>query len=359
MSTFSNISLTSSDGTAFTLDANKVIYATDNLVGKAELTFENDEGVNDVVTLTIDIIALQGFSTNILFLQDVYPIDGDDATFITTCFCGSRAIKLIPVGVFTSMYYNTNSDAVTLPFRLDGDVATVLSQTKTSIDVTDSTSDITYAINGFNVGNITSVSDTGEVLDSTLVATAGTLMIPNSTTLTLTGGTYGVQATAKVATTKVVTKTIVSGGTLYLAGDIVTVSTGTATPHATIHVDTVDGVTGAITGSTLVQGGVYTSNPTLTAGVTTTNSVAGSGATVTVVMGADTVTPLNKGQYSAVPANPVSTTGGNNDATLTATWASGTVTGCQITYNDPSNPTFELLDVQETKTQIQTRINAL
>ena len=348
MATLNILALTTSTGQSINIDTNKVVYAYDNGSSEAVLTYENNQGYNKVVTLTVSTATLQGYSTGILFIKAL-------TNGTSYCFNNARVVKLFVNGSTCDMYYNIGRDAVNAKYTINDTAANVSSACGLTIPVTDSAQNLLYYINKQNVGNIISASEAGRVLGSAVVATAGTLMVAGSTTLTLTGGTYGVQATATVVTTKVVSKTIVAAGTLYLAGDILTVSTGAGT-YATIHVDTVNGGTGAITGATLLTAGAYTTNPTLTAGATTTNSVAGSGATVTVVMGANTVTPLNAGQYSALPSNPVSTTGGGNDATLTATFIEGTISGSKILYDDKQNSAFKTLNVQETPAELVSAI---
>jgi hypothetical protein len=95
----------------------------------------------------------------------------------------------------------------------------------------------------------------------------------------------GVQATASVGSMFTNTATVQSGGTGYTNGDVLTIVGGTAITSAATY---------TVTG---VSGGAVTS-----------------------------VTPLNFNQYSVLPTNPVSTTGGTGSgATLNLTYGIGTV----------------------------------
>ena len=76
-------------------------------------------------------------------------------------------------------------------------------------------------------------------------------------------------------------------------------------------------------------------------------------------MGAKTVSVSNAGIYTAAPANPVSTTGGGNNATLTATFSNGTITGAIIKYDGKRNASYETLKVNNTQAALVTAINAL
>ena len=76
-------------------------------------------------------------------------------------------------------------------------------------------------------------------------------------------------------------------------------------------------------------------------------------------MGAKTVAVATAGAYTTPPSNPVSTTGGGNDVTLTADFETGTITGARIKFDGKQSAAFETLNVEETKAQITTLINAL
>jgi hypothetical protein len=450
MATSASLTLTNSNGDTFSLDANKIIMAYNNANSKAVLTYALSAGVNSQPqTLTISTSALQALSTDILFEQDVY--EKDTVTFLkTVCFCGSRAIKLvsnITDSNFCDMEYDMNNAPYTQTFTLDGSIATISSQTKTSIPLTDANSNTVYQANGLLVNSISPNTEIGDVLQSAVVVAAGSLMVPASTVLTLVGGTKGVTATVLVATTAVsaTTATPVAAGTSYNVGDTVnpdggtgtkavftvthikasatlpvivaagngynvgdkftanvggtgtaavyevatltggagsgvatitlfsagdltvrpTLGVGVATAHTTgtgndaLTVTLVAADFGALTISNTTAGN-YTANPTaVTGSATTAVTGTGTGMTISFKMGALTVTVANPGEYSTPPSNPVSTTGGSDTATLTATFAEGAITGCQILFNNPNYSTAEQLNVQETKAQVTALINAL
>jgi len=348
-----SISLTNSNGDAFKLDANQIIYAYDNSDSKAVLTYVSSTGVNaKPQTLTISTSALQALSTGILFISTVVDELGGTKD---TCFNNQNVLTINDnTDTGSTMYYWVNDGSVSQKFVLNDAASVVSATTGKTFPATDSESNTVYYLNSLRCAEINAHAETGEVLESATVASRGTTMVAGTTTLTLSGGTYGTQATMLVTHTEVATATKTANGTGYTAGDVLTLATGTGT-KATITVDTVTG--GAITTFTLTTRGDYTVNPTLTNDTVTGGT--GTGATFTLVMGAKTVAVANAGAYSAPPSNPVSTTGGGNNATLTATFVEGAVTGCAILYNDPSNSTFVRKDVQETAAQVQTLINAL
>lgn len=354
MATNSNISLTTSDGYSFYLDANKIIYATNNGDGKAVLTFAKDTGVNaDPITLSINISSLVALSTGILFTEEVIPSNGGSG--ISTCFNSNNVIKVEKIGDGTTcrILYNDNVSSQLQPFDIDNTFDNVWDDALLMIEVTDSASNSKYAINKQNVNGITSETDLGNVLSSATVVSRGTLMLAGTTLLTFAGGTFGVVAKGLVTNVDLASVAIAAAGTGYLVGDTLTGTSGTGTKFI-LTVSTV-GAGGAITGLTITNHGDYTANPTSPTSPFTTSGV-GINAHINVGMGAKTVSVSQAGQYSTVPSNPVSTTGGGNNATLTATWAEGSITGCQITYNNPQKGTQEVLDVEETAAQVSASI---
>jgi hypothetical protein len=353
MATLNTLSLVSSDGTAFSLNTNKVIYAYDNDDSVAVLTYATDGGQNQEIVLSVDTATLQGYSTAILFLSDVNQADG---TVTEMCFNNQRVNKIIADGSDCVISYVDNASGIATPFAINDTAANTSTACGSTIALTDSTSNTVYYINKLLVGNITAVTDSVDVLGSAAVVAAGTTMIAGTTQLTLTGGTFGVVAKALVTNTKfVATPVVAAGGTGYTTGDHVSLTTGTGT-QAVFAVTAVAGVVTAI--ASIVSAGNYTVNPTVGANATTHSTGAGNDdltiTFATVKMGALTVSVAQAGEYSTPPSNPVSTTGGNNGATLTASFGSGSGTGCQIEYNNGIGNSPEQLDVQETKAQVTT-----
>lgn len=164
---------------------------------------------------------------------------------------------------------------------------------------------------------------------------SGYTAIPTATFATTPKLPGGVRATgtAVVAVTNTAALTIVSGGTLYAVGDVLTlVGLGDGTA-ATVTVATVDAPeTGVITGVTLTTGGAYTTVVDLTALATTDNSVAGSGATITVTdLKIDSITITEKGSgYTAAPQVTIS-------GTATGTAVLTTDSGALNTTNASTN----------------------
>jgi len=379
MATSINISLTASTGETFTLDVNKIVYATNNSDNKAVLTYEIAQGVNQTTTVTIGITDLQQLSSNALFLADVY--ESDIATLRgSALFCGERVIKLITnvtEDTYTNMFYDTNVDAPLIEFTLDGTLSSIEDVTNTTISVTDSESNTLYGINGFLVGNITNVTDTGDVLDSAVVVTRGATMVAGTTELTLSGGIFGTVAKVLVTNTEVNASTIIAAGTGIEAGiTTLELSTGTGDPatyivgHAkVVSVEVDDAGTGGAPGAATITGttgtgtkfecavtigaggditavgsitvaGDYTVNPTdiLSEPVTGGGLV---GAKVTLEMGALSITVTDRGDYTVNPTLVAgATTGGNDDVTITVTMGAKTVSVSQAgEYSTPpSNP---------------------
>lgn len=150
-----------------------------------------------------------------------------------------------------------------------------------------------------------------------------TVAVPNLPT--------GVRAQAVVASMGVATVTIVSGGTGYEVGDVLTLSGPGAGTAATLTVATVDAPeTGVITGVTVTTAGAYTTIVDLTALAVTTDG-AGENATFDVTglkINAVTVTTTGSGYTSA----PAVTDNPDGNASLTAVLAAAkedaiTVTG--------------------------------
>jgi len=134
------------------------------------------------------------------------------------------------------------------------------------------------------------ISNGGTVTAITRTATGSAYTSFPSVAITAPTTAGGVQATATVATMVHVSSTVQSGGTGYTVNDVLTVVGGTPTASA------------ATMTVTAVSGGVITA-----------------------------ATPLNFGQYTVLPTNPVSVTGGTGSgATFNLFWGIG------------SNPSFTI-----------------
>lgn len=139
-------------------------------------------------------------------------------------------------------------------------------------------------------------------------------------TITLAGGTFTMPVTLLVQSTKVVSATIVAGGTGGTNGaQIVTGTTGTGTKfsaNVTVAGNTITAV------NSIAVPGAYEVNPT----VLTAEPVTGAsltGAQLSVKMGVLALVQPTTAAYSALPANPVaqgSTSGTGTGATFTLTW---------------------------------------
>jgi len=139
--------------------------------------------------------------------------------------------------------------------------------------------------------------------------------------LPLIGGTSTTQAAATVINTKPTVSAIVAGGSGGTAGAcVVQGTTGTGTRFR----QNVTIAAGAITVlGAFVDAGHYFTNPTNLAAEPVTNApgntCAPTGATVSLTMGVEIVYASTKGDYSAVPANPVATGAGSLSGATGAT----------------------------------------
>ena len=359
MATSNSLSVTTSTGATLTIPVANAVYAHNDADTKAVLTYVNDAGNNQTVTLTIAMNTLRLQATNIW--KNATILDDDGAVWIVN---NKRAVKIFDNGDGTSyLYYNTDDSAENKKFYVDETAANTSTSLATTIEVTDDTTQQIYYINGFNVANVTvKTGETSTILDSAAVVGAGALMVAGTTVLTLTGGTNTTAATALVTHTKFVSvPTVTVGGTGYTTGDHVSITIGTGT-QAVFAVTAVAGVVTAI--ASIVSAGDYTVNPTSGAGKVTTHSTGSGNNDLTVgitvsMIGALTVSVATAGAYTTPPSNPVGTTGGNNGCTLTADFETGTITGARIKFDGKQSAAFETLNVEETKEQITTRINAL
>jgi hypothetical protein len=133
--------------------------------------------------------------------------------------------------------------------------------------------------------------------------------------LKLTGGTYtgNLQANVTVGSVSIRSIAAATAGTLYAVGDYFIFSGAGYTSNANVKVATV--TAGAISTLTVVNPGVYI-NSVLPVDPVTANvqvvSAGGSGATFNIGWGLNAVSVTNKGDYTVLPSNPVSTSGSVN-----------------------------------------------
>jgi hypothetical protein len=168
-----------------------------------------------------------------------------------------------------------------------GTYAINLSQTQTS-----------QTYNSAAVAAIITGSISGTVLTVTAV-TSGTLY-PGQT-IQGTGVTVGTIITA-LGGSAALSFSITAAGTGYAVGDTITVTGGIYSQQATYTVSTIGG-SGAVTGLTTVNNGVYTVVPGTPSATTTSGN--GTGLTLTLTFGTGTG---NTGSYVVTPSQTVSST---------------------------------------------------
>jgi len=205
---------------------------------------------------------------------------------------GNGAISFFNNGATTSRQFRVGAGVVTTAvnyINADGSATGNATQfqtlgTDTNIAMALRTSgtgaiDLAAGSSGVNISN------GGTVTAITRTASGSAYTSVPSVAITAPTTAGGVQATASVGSMFTNTATVQSGGTGYTNGDVLTIVGGTAITSAATY---------TVTG---VSGGAVTS-----------------------------VTPLNFNQYSVLPTNPVSTTGGTGSgATLNLTYGIGTV----------------------------------
>ena len=148
--------------------------------------------------------------------------------------------------------------------------------------------------------------------------------------LNVSGGTYTTNQQANVTVASVKVRTIVTavGGSNYTVGDTFTFSTAGFSTNAIITVAVAD-ATGAVTGVSITNAGVYTGaalpadpvSPTSTANT----NVSATGATFNIGWGVNTLTIANAGDYRVLAANPVTLLGSGGGATANLTYLVSTV----------------------------------
>ena len=146
--------------------------------------------------------------------------------------------------------------------------------------------------------------------------------------LTVAGGTSTSAATFTVAATIVVSAVKSAGGSGYNDGDLLTFSTGFS-PSLILRVNRPGGGTGTPDNFTITQAGRRTSaNPTNPVAYDSRTGT-GNGCTVTLSFGVYSFsTVVVQGDYTVIPASPVSFTGGGSGAAATVPFG---VSGIEIT----------------------------
>ena len=164
-------------------------------------------------------------------------------------------------------------------------------------------------------------------VDSATVVTSGTGDVNADygvgNVLNVSGGTYTTNQQANVTVASVKVRTIVTavGGSNYTVGDTFTFSTAGFSTNAIITVAVAD-ATGAVTGVSITNAGVYTgaalpADPVSPNIIVTANGTA-SGATFNLGWGVNTLTIANAGDYSVLPTNPVTLAGAVSGTGATA-----------------------------------------
>jgi hypothetical protein len=165
--------------------------------------------------------------------------------------------------------------------------------------------------------------------------------------LSLQGGTYtgNQQANVTVQTVKVRTVAAENAGSGYVSGDYFLFTGPGFSTGANVVVNTVN-AGGSITSLSVNNAGVYTSSQLRTDPLTANSAVTTSGvnATFNIGWGLNAVSVTNAGDYSVIPANPVSLSvvGSGVGGTINVTYSvsSVKVTAAGIDYDIPPNVVF-------------------
>jgi hypothetical protein len=156
---------------------------------------------------------------------------------------------------------------------------------------------------------------------SALTVTPGT-GYTSQPTLSFSGG--GGNGAAGTVTLALVSFAIAAAGSGYVVGEHVTLSGGTTSSPAILEVDTVDG-SGAITAASIVNAGDYTVLPANAVSVT---GGSGAGFTLNATWGLGTATVTHRGGgYSSAPTVSIVGGGGGTGGAVTATIATTSLSG--------------------------------
>jgi hypothetical protein len=205
--------------------------------------------------------------------------------------------------------------------------------------------DLAAGSSGVNISNGGTVTAITRTTGGTGYTTLPTVAVSAPTTA------GGVQATLGITIWVESTPTVVSGGTGYTNGDVLTLSGGTFTVAATL---TVTGVSGGVITSVSIAGaarGSYTvapSNPISVTGGT------GSGATFNATFGVNsTITITNAGSgYVEQPTVTFSGGGGSGAAAYATVGSIPTLktVGSALSFATPSGEAFRVSDIGTTLT---------
>jgi hypothetical protein len=188
-----------------------------------------------------------------------------------------------------------------------------------------STSNNYWATVTGSVANPTYNAATLQTLSASVVTPGSNYL--NGDILTVVGGIYNTQTALTVASLQVVGASPNSAGSGYRVNDTLTFGSNDInyTTPAILVVDGIDG-SGGITSVSILgtQSGQYTGvTPPTTNTSPSATSGSGIGATVDLTWGINTVTVSTPGNYSVYPTNPISITGGSGSDALfniTSTW---------------------------------------
>lgn len=126
--------------------------------------------------------------------------------------------------------------------------------------------------------------------------------------LTVSGGTSTTVATVTSVSVLMVSASISNAGTGYAVNDTITLNSQSVT-HPVVKVTSI-GAGGSITAFTITNGGEFGTTQTSLSQLSTSGS--GTGATFNnISYGVHTLATVTRGVYSALPANPVTITGGS------------------------------------------------
>lgn len=189
---------------------------------------------------------------------------------------------------------------------------------------------ITLAGGVFTTPAVLSIVDT--ILLSCALSASGTGYVP-ADTITLAGGTHSIAAILTLATTRVVSATIAAAGTGGTPGAAtVTGTTGTGTKfQANVTIDA-GGHLFAVNSITVA--GSYSVNPTVLANEPVTGGGL-AGAQLNVVMGVNTFSVSNGGDYTVNPAGGTFTQASTSGVGVGATFQSAIFGPLDVTFSNP------------------------
>jgi hypothetical protein len=191
------------------------------------------------------------------------------------------------------------------------------------------------------------ISNGGTVTAITRTAAGSGYSLPITITVSAPTTAGGVQAQVSLTSFGSSGATVVSGGTGYTNGDVLTISGGTPSGAATYTVTGVSG--GAVTSVSALNSGAYTTAPTNPVSVT---GGTGSGATLNLTYYVpNTFTITNAGSGYVEQPTVTFSGGGGSGAAAYATVGSGTVVrsiGSTMDFYTPSGRQFQVSEAYTT-----------